>query len=412
MKFKKKLAVWKRAKKDVWLWFWVGLFIRLLIVPFFMNWDFWANTRLVAEFVQSGSLAQVYANPLGTFPPLLFWTLGGYFKLVWGMLGSGFGEWLGYKELSALSSVNIFRYMLVLKVIYLAAEMGAGYVLALMFSGKERALVWRWWMLSPVVIYAVEMFTNIDALPLVFMVLSLYWLKKEKGVRASVAMGLAAAYKMFPVLLFPLVVMQARGVKEKLVRAAVMVGVFVGTQVPAWGLSGYWSQVVFGDSGQALWSARVSLGGERAIYVYLLVYVVVLFWYGQGKKTFERLMLAGFGVMGGIFAFSVFHLQWFLWLVPWLMFYGVGVKQAGWELWLANGMFWAMVAASAVSLNLGMLGPGEPTFWYLEWPVRGLVGERVFWLLGILQTCLAAALAGMGYKWWRVIGTRRMDAQA
>ena len=83
MKFKKKLAVWKRAKKDVWLWFWVGLFIRLLIAPFFMNWDFWANTRLVAEFVQSGSLAQVYANPLGTFPPLLFWTLGGYFKLVW-----------------------------------------------------------------------------------------------------------------------------------------------------------------------------------------------------------------------------------------------------------------------------------------------------------------------------------------
>src|SRR3990167_5305746 len=94
-----------------------------------------------------------------------------------------------------------------------------------------------------------------------------------------------------------------------------------------------------------------------------------------------------------LFAFSSFNLQWFLWLIPFLIYFYLDQPMLKTVIIFLCIGFFGLVFLSQVSLNLGMLAPLEPTLLTLDWPLKQILGEEnIFNFMNITHTFLAACL--------------------
>lgn len=84
--------------------------------------------------------------------------------------------------------------LLLVRISLLIADIGIFYILTLLLKGKEKSILLFYWA-SPIVFYINYFHGQLDAIPIFFLMLSIYLLLKREEVYASLVLGLAMASK-------------------------------------------------------------------------------------------------------------------------------------------------------------------------------------------------------------------------
>ena len=262
--------------------------------------------------------------------PLTYFTLGVYQAIVSPLLGPEFNSWLA--DAGANSMVHdpyIFKYLIVLKLPYLALDLIIAYLLYRYFDdkklGKRAVIVWLFNPFSIVIFY---IFGNVDIFPVALTVAALLAAKEKRLTAASIILGLAAGFKLYPLLFVPFLALSGRDTVQKIKLLAAPFLVLAAIVLPFMSSAFVSSALVSGLSTR-IFSPGVTIGFNETIITGMFAYTILLFVAitGGGKISLTKYFLATLLV---IFSFTHFHIQWLSWVIPFAVILTVQKPKLGW----------------------------------------------------------------------------------
>jgi hypothetical protein len=259
------------------------------------------------------------------YPPLIFYTAAAFlFPMLTVSLLPEFPLGAVPGDLMAwLSSPYIFRTLTLTRVWYIGFDLLGAIFLWRIFRHEPRKArrALAFWLFNPIIIYDAYIHGQLDVMPLLFVVLSLY---KARGGRARWAafwMGIGACYKNFPFFfLLPLVIILAKSWRERLVLLLCGVVPYMLLWIP---FAGSYSASV-GIYPDRFFKAGYDLGFGARIYLFFIFYAALL-WYLYHRKahTLADLWRACFAILLIYYQFGYFDLHYWSWIVPFAAIYWV-----------------------------------------------------------------------------------------
>lgn len=366
----------KLTSKSWFKWLALGVTIRLILMPITLHPDLWAHSFVVYFFAYEGilnpyeHLLSLSANhPLVTnwgvfdtfiYPPLTYFTLGIFRVLVKPFTDSNFIPNLWQDLGSVYSNKALFSHLFFFKLPYLFIDIAVGFLLSSLFRKKNKKLtVFRLWMLNPVTLYASFMMGQFDVLPVLFMILSLYYAKNKKPYASLISLGIGGAYKMFPLLLIiptALVLNQRFGQRIKLIVAGTTP--FVLASLPYLGSSAYRSMVLFTPKSQKMLFMQFPVTAAEGIYPFIFILFLMYFWIYYKNISQSKLPLIYLAILLLLFSVTHYHPQWFLWASPLLVWQLVKTNYKHWLLAALLFTIWVFITLMfEASLSIGLFGP-------------------------------------------------------
>ena len=104
--------------------------------------------------------------------------------------------------LTFLGGAIPFKTILFIRIPLILADISILVLLSRFLNGMEKKLLKYYW-LSPVLIYVTYIHGQLDVIPIMFLLLSVYFLFKKKLMYASVILGLGMALKTNLLLIIP-----------------------------------------------------------------------------------------------------------------------------------------------------------------------------------------------------------------
>jgi hypothetical protein len=238
------------------------------------------------------------------YPPLTYYFLGSYNLLAISVAGPSLVDWLWDWGPHAQQNPQIYFYLLLLKLPYLAADIGVLWLLLKITKGEniQKRLVYIW-LFNPISLYAIYMIGQFDILPTLLTVCCLAAFLHKRYHLSGLFLGLGAAMKTYPLLLYPFIALSMPNITIVL-STAVVTGIF-------YLLPGF----PFINSLAFRVSVFQSGLSKRIIATpwYGLLYLISLF-----VKKFRSgdLIFWFFVVTSGIVMFINFNPQWVVWMLP------------------------------------------------------------------------------------------------
>jgi hypothetical protein len=368
----------------------IGILLRLTIAPFTLNWDFHTNIQ-VSSTLLHGSIADMYKDERAYPLPTHLISAAG-FTLLSPLLPPEFIEWTTRKDLAVFATPYLYRYLLLLKLPIIAFELCAAFIFSRLFPKGVQKKLLALWLLNPITLYIVPAFTNVDAYPMFFLLLHYLLFRKGEYLLAGVSLGLAGSLKLFPVILLPFLLLSVRSFKHKIFTLVAFLVAYLLPQLPALGIPEYVRNVLLGGNSNTILFSGLKVGPDRILLLFPILYFLMLFWYKSIPKSFHSFFVATSTTIGVMLLVGQFHLQWLLWIFPFVISSVFTTRQSNLAVCTLFGAFTGMVAVSQASLNIGMLATLDPTLWQLDWPLKLLIGQNVFSLLNLFQSIFAASL--------------------
>jgi Gpi18-like mannosyltransferase len=305
----------------------LAIVLRVLVAAFFFHPDI-KTFNYQASFLKQGvfniysylvdNKARLPLKDNFVYFPLTYFTLGGYQAAISPILGRGFDSWLGNPDSATMvTNPNIFGYMLALKLPYLVLDILVAYMLLKFIEDRKKAQkAFLIWLFNPITIILIYVYGNIDIFPVVLTVFSLLLIKKDKLKSAVAILGLAAGFKLYPLLLVPFLALAGKNTKEKIWLVAIPFLIFGAICVPF--LSGAFVQsALISGLTTGTFSPSFSVGFGESIIVGL-VGMTVLFFYEMLINKKPNVLIYWIALLMIIFSFSHFHIQWLLWVAPFI----------------------------------------------------------------------------------------------
>jgi len=266
--------------------------------------------------------------------PLTYFTLGVNQIVTSPILGGNFDAWLGNADSnSSVTDPNIFKYLLVLKLPYLIADVAIAFLLLNYFDDKKKAKkAFMLWFFNPFTIYIIYVFGNVDVFPALLTLASLLFIKKDKLIWAAITLGIAAGFKLYPILFVPFLIFSGKSVKEKFWLGALPLLVFAAISMPFLSPPFFKSTLVSGLTTR-IFNPGFNVGFGESIIVGLALYAALFFyaWLIDKKPIqFNYWIL----ILLIIFSFSHFHVAWLLWIAPFVVMLAVKKPSLSWPLFL------------------------------------------------------------------------------
>jgi len=296
----------------------LAIFLRLLVAAFYFHPDI-KTFNFQASFLKKGVI-DIYSyliNNKQNLPfkeefvyfPLSYFALGGYQIAANPILGNGFNAWLNNASSNAfVTDPSIFKYLIVLKFPYLLLDICIAFLVREFFKNKKKGnLAFTLWLFNPFTIFLIYAYSNVDIFPVALTLLSFLLIKKQKFFPAALFLGFAAGFKLYPLLIIPFLFLYGKTLKEKLILSVTPLVVFLAICAPFFSTAFVNSALISG----------LSTGVFKSEFVTLLI--SILFFYGlifDKKMNIFNYWLALFLI---IFSFALFHVQWLLWLAPFLV---------------------------------------------------------------------------------------------
>ena len=301
-----------------------AIIIKLLIAPFTFHPDIKdINLRVsflqkgvvnIYEFLESDEVTKINA-PDFVYPPLAYFTLGGYQFVARAFLGNEFDNWLFDFSGKASLHENIFRYLLILKLPYLLFDLLVAWVLIKLVPDDKRKIILFFWLFNPLNLYAIYAIGQFDIIPSFFTILS-YFLWKEGNLKFSaLSLGLGASFKAFPLLLIPAFMMTNKKLSEKILFISISLGVYGIFLLPFIQSEAFLKNFLFSGLSQRVFQMQVPIFDFR-ISVFLILYIILILM----KLIWPRISLQSMllSILLLTFAVTKFHPQWIIWLTPFL----------------------------------------------------------------------------------------------
>lgn len=306
----------------------LAIALRLLVSAFYFHPDI-KTYNFQASFLKKGVL-NVYTYlvqhkkglPLKdefVYFPLAYLTLGTYQAVISPFLGENFNSWLSDAVANSMvKNPNIFKYLVALKLPYLVLDIAFAYLLMRFFKDPQlKKKVWTIWLFNPFTIILIYVFGNIDIIPTLLTLLALLMVKKEKLKYAAVILGVAAGFKLYPLLLVPFLILEGKDMKEKLTLLGLPALVFGLIIVPFLSKEFIDSAVISGLSTR-LFYPGFPIGFSETIIVGVAAVTALFFW-AYLKKQKVALLKYWICLFLIIFSFAHFHIAWLTWISPFLV---------------------------------------------------------------------------------------------
>ncbi len=261
------------------------------------------------------------------YPPLTYFTLGTFMTLLKPLYGSDFVNWIngyGSDVLSVITHHSVWRYLFLMKIPYLFFDiLILVYFLKIFPRQVDQSRVLKYWWLNPIVIYLPYIWGQFDIIPTSITLIALYFLARRPTAGAFL-LGLAASYKNYPLMLLPLVILaRAKNIRQGLTMLTAGILPFILTCLPFVRDSFFRDTVLFSWQSQKMLDFMWGIGGDIGVYPFVIGYSLIAFWsYYYARKTQD--------VVGPItlsllwyYATTNFHQQWFLWVLPFLVYQSV-----------------------------------------------------------------------------------------
>lgn len=345
-------------------WIVIGLLLRLIFISITLHGDL-LHMNWTAHFLTY----QGYLIP-GEMrhPPLLYYTMS-FFQLLFKPVMPLYADGLS-PAISWTQGPHLFWYLFLLKSYYLIFDLGVAFLLLrLIKDGKKRLLAFRLWMLNPVVIFTSYFQGQFDVVPTFFVVLSLYYIVKNKLASSFFWLGIGAALKNFPFFfLIPAIILLGKTKVKKLTFLLLGTVPYLVLMYPYLGALGFKDNVMTTKYNQTFLNFRFSLGAFDTVYVFVVGYTLILiftYFYSQTKESedsFRRLWQTTLVICLWLYATSLFHPQWFVWVMPLLILLVVESKALRFFYWVLVICFFVYTFNWRKSLSWDLFSPLNLSF--------------------------------------------------
>jgi hypothetical protein len=236
-----------------------------------------------------------------------------------------------YQFTSLVNDPSLFRTLFLVKVPFLAFDVATAFLL--LKTAHERAsLVFKFWMVNPIVIFASYVWGGYDIVPTFFTLLALYFGQEKRTVRSYLALGVAGALKLYAFLLLPvLILVFPNRIRTQLMLLLTALVPYLASILPdivsSWPtllplrtFSARQSGYIFG---MQLNVGINAVGIVDVVYVFVLLYaLLLLFQYSNVVNRPRDMWKYMLGVLMLYFVTCTFHPQYFLWVIP---FVGIAI---------------------------------------------------------------------------------------
>jgi len=268
--------------------------------------------------------------------PLTYLTLGAYQAAAVPFLGNGFDAWLANADsVSMVTNPSIFKYLFILKLPYLVLDILTAYLLLHYFDDpKLGKKAFTLWLYNPFTIFIIYAFGNVDIFPVILTLLSLMLAEKNKKIGSAVLLGVAAGFKIYPLLFVPFLAFSEKKAGERLKLFAIPFAVFGLICVPFLSNSFLESTLISGLTTR-IFNPGITVGFGESLIVGLALLTGLFFylWLVDGRANLLHYWIV---VLLIIFSFSHFHIAWLLWVAPFIVILSVKKPALSWPLFLLS----------------------------------------------------------------------------
>lgn len=317
----------------------LAILIRLLIMPFYFHPDI-KTYNWQSSFLKSG-VFNIYTYlvdnreklPLKeefVYFPLTYLFLGTYQISVSPVLGPNFNNWLSDASSQVLDRVGTFRYLFILKFPYLVLDLIIPFLIIRFFKEiKQKRNAFILWLFNPISLAIIYIFSNIDIIPVTLSLVSILLFRSKKIFLSGLILGLAAGFKAYPLLFLPFILLFTYRIKDGIKLVAVSFVTLVLIIAPFWSQAFLNSALISGLTTRIAYPS-IPLGFGEYLMVGILT-LVALFFAGltqNGKRT-DKVWLMIFIVLLFIFSGIHYHIQWLLWIIPFLIIFYIYQNNLG-----------------------------------------------------------------------------------
>lgn len=377
-------------------WLLLGLLLRLLFIPFAAHNDYlsehWRAERVAFSGVVYPTRLEVGSHYLDALNlRLIEPLLPEHGQLFWSpsatVQSNPHAGPVQYARFAAYPRVN--RALFLTKVPYLFFDLVSGLILLHLFNDATKSKrAFKYWILNPVMIFAVYIFGRYEVYAAAFGLLSLFLLSRDRRSWGALILGVAVLFRTSMLLLVPIYAMATAKQWSKRFEIGLL-GLlpFITTLVVLEGVLGL--SPAFVSSRQAGFVTMLLHSiGTLQLYPYVIGYVIILLgldvWSKRGSAL-KRFALASLFVFQLILITAWHSIVYYAWAMPffvWLV--GDDKRLAKYFVWqvLAWGLFW-FLATDAGVFTPYLFAPLSPLISRLR-PTPGVLA--VFEGIGLQQS--------------------------
>lgn len=388
--------------KKFWIILVVGLILRLIIAPFTFHPDIKTpalssavvfNTGTLQFYDQAKNLApgEVLDDlPLSYLISLPFHTIGRF-------LASGNIELIFLSDHHQLfGNPQLWLYLFYIKLPLIFFDILLAILLFYLVEEKFKKWALIIWLFNPISIWTTTAIGQLDIYPTFFMVLSAFFIKKDRLDLGALSLGLGGAIKSSPLLLLPFILGISKSWSERFKLIILAVIPYLVTVIPYLQSTQFRTDALFAPQINKILYSTISLSGNESIYITLGITIFLYFFFYTKNRGFDDYI--NFSLVGLllVLAFTHFHMQWFLWIIPLLIIW--------WEKNYHNNSFklpilglfvsfLIMLFSFESSLQVQLFSPLFPDLMYAKGLTETLSGSTMFFIRSLGATLFASSVA-------------------
>jgi len=270
----------------------------------------------IYEFLNENRSSLPYQDTFN-YPPITYFFLGGWQIVAKHIVGPELVSWIFDWSSSQDTNSNILAYVLVLKIPYFVFDILIFKLLMLQAKNpKQKQRINILWLFNPLSLYAVYAIGQFDIIPAGLSVASIFFLQKNKYINSGLSLGLAAAFKTYPILFFPALAIFLMPQLKNIIRLSV--AGFIAWAIPL--LPFINSNAVRQSVFQSSLSAKLFELKLGSIPVFFIAYIAVLGFIYVKRKTitiWSAYLLVSLAILLSI----NFHPQWIVWSLPFVVWH-------------------------------------------------------------------------------------------
>lgn len=229
--------------------------------------------------------------------------------------------WIAETLFSGYKSIQHFLF----KVPILLADLLILNTLIKIFQGK-RVLILFLYFLSPIVLYAAFVHSQLDLIPMAIAFVSVYWGMRSRIILSGILLGIAAATKLNTIVIFPLILLflwKSREIKQAFIYGAALIVTYLIITLPYIGSLGFQSMVLSNPKQSEILSTTFTIGNSTIYLAILAVFVLYMRFMLYRKVNYDLL----YTYIASVFSVFILLVEpgpgWYLWMLPFLAYFHI-----------------------------------------------------------------------------------------
>lgn len=202
----------------------------------------------------------------------------------------------------------------------LLCDCSIAWLLFRMHMAQWRYVIWFYFM-SPIVLYACYMHSQLDLIPTAFLFTSFYFLRNDKPLASSMFYGLALSTKLHVLAAFPLIIIylyRSKKLGHVVNFAFISMAVYLAMVFPYFNSEGFQALVIANPKQSRLLEVYASIGNLK-LYMPILATFVVYGRFALYPKINTDLLDAFLAIVFSLLVMLIVPAPgWYIWMVPFL----------------------------------------------------------------------------------------------